>query len=157
MTWLVLSATTTMLLDGENAIPNGLAKLADVLSPSALPMSPLPASVVTTPPGYVMSRMRLLSELTTTIALLEGTTATPVGPEMPSDNPASVATTPEGVTKRIRLFAVSATTITPSEGTTATPLGELKLADVPAPSAKAASPLPASVVTTPPGYVTSRM
>ena len=56
----------------------------------------------------------------------------------------------------MRWFIESATTITPLEGITATPAGQLKLAVVPVPSAKEASPLPASVVTTPRG-VTSRM
>ena len=60
--------------------------------------------------------------------------------------PASVVTTPEGVTSLTRLLKVSATKITPVCGSRATPQGLLKLAAAPAPSAKAALPLPASVV-----------
>ena len=101
------------------------------------------------------------------ITLLEGITTTPCGvlklaaaPE-PSANtplplPTSVVTIPMGVTSRMRLLKASHTTMTLLEGITAIPCGLLKLAAEPVPSAKAALPLPASVVTTPRG-VTSRM
>ena len=111
--------------------------------------------------------MRLLAVSATTITLLEGITATPVGVQklaaapVPSANavlplPASVVTTPRGVTRRMRQLYVSATTTTPLDGITATPYGLLKLAAAPVPSANAWLPLPASVVTTPRG-VTCRM
>ena len=92
------SATTTFPFE-RTATPNGVLK--PLLEPYVLP-----ASVVTTPPGYVISLMRL------------------------------------------KLW--SPTTTLPFERT-ATPTGYLKLAAVPVPSVKVVLPLPASVVTTPPG------
>lgn len=54
-----MSATTIRLFDGKTATENGPQKRASVPVPSAKEAVPLPASVVTAPPG-VMSRMRLL-------------------------------------------------------------------------------------------------
>jgi len=51
----------------------------------------------------------------------------------------------------MRWFETSATTTTPLGESTSTSDGNEKLADVPFPSAKAALPLPASVLTTPRG------
>jgi hypothetical protein len=111
--------------------------------------------------------MRLFDESATTISPLEETAATALGPlklaavPVPSANaalplPASVVTTPRGVTRRMRLLFGSATTITPLEGITSSPKGKWKLAAARVPSANAAVPLPARVVTTPRGD-TSRM
>jgi hypothetical protein len=116
-----------------------------------------------------MRRMRLLLESTTTIKLLEGITATPRGLQKlaaeptPSANallplPPRVVTAPEvGSTSRTRLLSSSATTTMPLKGITATPRGLLKLAAAPMPSANAAAPLPASVMTAPELGSTSRM
>ena len=167
MRWLPVSATTITLLEGITATPLGFLKLAAAPTPSAKAALPLPASVVTTPSEIVTSRILWLNSSATTIKLLEGITATPVGllklaaAPMPSAKaplplPASVVTTPRGVTMRIRLLVMSATTNTPLEGITATPAGWWKLADAPVPSAKAKLPLPASVVTTPEERSTSR-
>ena len=113
------------------------------------------------------SRMRWLAQSATMITLLEGITTTPCGvlklaaaPE-PSANtplplPTSVVTIPMGVTSLMRWLSYSVTTTTPLEGITAIPSGLRKLAAAPMPSANAALPLPASVVTTPRG-VTRRM
>ena len=164
MRWLVWSATTITPLEGITATPHGYAKLAVTPVPSANAWLPLPASVVTTPRG-VTRRMRWLLLSATMIASLEGITATPKGllklaaapapSAKPWPLPASVVTRPKGVTRRMRWSFQSATTITSFEGITATPDGLLKLAAAPVPSAKAALPLPASVVTIPRG-VTSR-
>jgi hypothetical protein len=109
-------------------------------------------------------RMRLFPESATyTIPL--ASTATPEGlkkeaatpapsANAPTPLPASVLTTPPGVTARTRWLFVSATNKVPPEPT-ATPEGEKKEAPVPVPSANAGDPLPASVLTTPPG-VTAR-
>jgi hypothetical protein len=99
--------------------------------PSANADDPLPASVVTTPPGVTL-RMRLLPQSATiTLPLLS--TATPQGVmneapvPVPSANandpfPASVVTTPPGVTLRMRLLRESATMTLPLLST-ATPKG----------------------------------
>ena len=128
--------------------------------PSANPLV-LPTRVLTTPPGYVTIRMRLLVESATTIAPSDGITATPAGHPKLADVPvpsakawvplpARVLTTPLGETTRMRLLSRSETTKAPLEGMTATPRGYLKLAAVPVPSAKAALPLPANVLAAPP-------
>ncbi len=70
---------------------------------------------------------------------------TPVGEEAPT----------EQVSLRMRWLSESATMTLPLLST-ATPLGLLNEAPAPTPSANEADPLPASVVTTPPG-VTLRM
>ena len=64
--------------------------------------------------------------------------------------PASVLTRPAEVTSRTRLLKKSATNTLP-EAETASPRGELKLLAAPTPSAKPATPLPASVDTAPLG------
>ena len=69
--------------------------------------------------------------------------ALPVEPE-----PASVVTTPAAVIFRIVLERLSATYTVPS-APTATPSGLLNVAAAPVPSARPATPEPASVVTTP--------
>ena len=80
-------------------------------TPSAAPTAPLPASVLTTPPG-VTRRTQLLPE-SPTIALPLASTAMPWGSlkealaPAPLANaaaplPASVDTTPAGVTRRMR-------------------------------------------------------
>ena len=73
----------------------------------------------------------------------------------PFSLPATVVTTPPGVNLRMRLLYQSAKKTLPMEST-ATPQGPHSDAPVPVPSANAAEPLPASVLTTPPG-VTLRM
>ena len=155
-------------VEGITATPTGAQNVAAVPVPSANAVLPLPASVVATPRG-VTSRMRWLPKSATTITPDDGMTEIPVGAAkaaaapVPSAKvwpplPASVVTTPRGVTNLMRLLFVSATTITLLEGITETSHGWLKLAAVPVPSAKSPELLrPASVVTTPPGYVTSRM
>jgi len=65
---------------------------------------------------------------------------TPVGEEAPT----------EQVSLRMRSLDLSATMTLPLLST-ATPEGSLNEAPAPVPSANAADPLPASVVTTPPG------
>ena len=67
---------------------------------------------------------------------------------LPPPPPANEVTTPEDVTLRTLLLAESATNTFP-ELSTAMPIGRLKDALVIAPSANAAEPPPASVVTTP--------
>jgi hypothetical protein len=161
---LASSATSTAPL-GSTATPSGEEKAAAVPMASANAAAPLPASVVTTPPG-VTARTRWLAASATT-ALPLASTATPAGllncalvpaplakapqakPLQPAE-PASEVTTPEGLTLRRRWLKESATSTAPL-GSTATPRGELKEAAAPAPSAKAPSPLPASVLTKPPG------
>ena len=69
--------------------------------------------------------------------------------------PAIVDTAPPGVTLRMRLLSRSATMTLPLKSK-ATLKGLLKDAAVPVPSAYPYEPLPASVLTTPPG-VTTRM
>ena len=58
--------------------------------------------------------------------------------------------------RRMRWFPLSTTAIAPLAGVKASPVGLLKLAAAPMPSANAALPLPASVVTTPEVESTSR-
>ena len=93
------------------ATPLGLLNRALEPGPSAPPAAPVPASVVTAPPGEIL-RMRLLP-VCATITLPLQSTATPVGEEIaapapvPSANdcepsPASVATTPPGEILRTR-------------------------------------------------------
>ncbi len=71
------------------------------------------------------------------------------------DKDAPVPQNTESPNLRMRLFKKSATMTLPLLST-ATPVGRLNEAPVPTPLANAADPLPASVVTTPPG-VTLRM
>ena len=79
--------------------------------------------------------------------------AAPVSSTQPaSPLPASVVTTPADVTFRMRLLLWSATKIFPL-ASTVTPVGALNCAAAPVPSANPAVPLPASVVTTPPGVI----
>jgi hypothetical protein len=68
-----------------------------------------------------------------------------------------VVTTPERVTMRTLPLSPSTTANRSPDGNIETPVGLLKLARIPVPSNLAALPLPASVVTTPPGYETMRM
>ena len=132
--------------------------------PSTSAGAPLPASVVTTPPGVVTLRMRLFPVSATT-TLPAGSTATPYGPAKaalvpaPSANPAAPPparrlTRPPGVTKRTHWLSVSATNTLPP-ASTATPRGPLKAAEVPTPFAKPAL-APARVDTTRAG-LTARM
>ena len=89
--------------------------------PSAYPYEPLPASVLTTPPGVTLRMRWLLVSATTMLPL--GSRATPEGllkdapVPVPSANPcqfpASDVTTPRGVTTRMRLLLVSATMTMP--------------------------------------------
>jgi hypothetical protein len=116
----------------STATPEGRLNEAPAPVPSANVADPLPASVVTTPPGATL-RMRWLSQSATmTLPLLS--TATPKGllneapAPVPSVNaydplPASVVTTPPGVTLRMRLLSPSATTTLPLLST-ATPEGK---------------------------------
>ncbi len=93
-----------------------------------------------------------------TITLPPASTATPIMPPnkasapvpsaKPNTLPASVLTTPPGVTLRIRMLAP---TITLPLASTATPLGSENEAPLPTPLVDVRIPLPASVVTTPPG------
>jgi len=66
--------------------------------------------------------------------------------------PASVLTLPSGVTRRTRRLAPSATTTLPA-ASTATARGSAKATPAPRPSAHAAVPFPASVVTSPAGVI----
>ena len=76
MRWLLWSATMTLPLL-STATPEGYENEAPAPVPSANAYDPLPASVVTTPPGVTL-RMRLLYvSATMTLPLLS--TATPVG------------------------------------------------------------------------------
>ena len=139
---LLFWSTTTILPSRSTATPNGALKRAAAPVPSAKP-PPLPANVVTTPPGFVTSRT---PPSATTIFPFEST-ATPFRvpnfafEPVPSTIepshvvPASVVTTPAGVINRIRALFVSATTMTPVEGITATARGTQKLAFEPVPSA----------------------
>ena len=162
---------------GTTARPAGLPKLADVPVPSVEMPAPPPASVVTTPPGKETVRIRLgllPPPSSATMIMLELRAATATGDQklaaVPTPLvlpcapllPASVETTAPGyVTRRMRKLSLSATTMVPDEADdsiTATLLGLQKLAAVPTPSkSPAVLLLPASVETTPPGYVTSRM
>jgi hypothetical protein len=156
------SATITLPL-ASMATPVGSLNAAPTPVPSANAYDPLPASVVTTPPGVTL-RIRLLS-LSATITLPLASMATPVGYEkeasVPAPSakkpyiPASVVTTLPGVTLRMRKLYWSATNTFPP-ASTATPEGSRNEAPTPEPSANALSPLPASEVTAPPG-VTLRM
>ena len=78
MRWFCESATTMAPLEGITATPKGKLKPAAAPVPSSDEV-PLPASVVTPPPGYVTSLMRLLPESPTTLTPLEGITAMPNG------------------------------------------------------------------------------
>jgi hypothetical protein len=112
-TQLLPESATTIAPEGITATPAGLLKDAAAPVPSVNAANPLPASVVTIPKG-VTSRMRWFFSSLTTIAPLEGDTATPYGPlklapaPVPSANPwplpASVVMTPTGVTSRMRLL-----------------------------------------------------
>ena len=99
----------------------------------------------TTPRGEIR-RTLLFPASATTIAPLEGTTATLLGDEKlaaapaPSAKaalplPARVETTPWTDKIRILLFPVSAMTMAPLDVTTATPCGAEKAAEEAAPSA----------------------
>jgi hypothetical protein len=77
------------------ATPRGFKKLAAVPTPSADPGFPLPASVLTMPPGYVTSRIRLLFvSATTTIVFGEEKTATQIGLKKLAEVPTPSANPP---------------------------------------------------------------
>ena len=142
----------------STAMPLGLLKAAPVPAPSLNAAAPPPASVLTVPPG-VTFRTRLL-DVSATNTLPAASTATangvlneaavPVLSAKAGDPlPASVLTTPPGDTLRTR--CPKSTTYTVPPASTATPRGSVNNAPVPAPSANPAVPLPASVLTSPPG------
>ena len=125
--------------------------------PSANAPMPVPASVVTKPAGE-MTLMRPLESAT--CIKPSAFTVMPAGLKnaalVPNPSaheatplPAKVVVAPPEVTRRMRLFPLSAQKISPVTGWAATPLGEKKLATAPVPSAHAAAPLPARVLTTP--------
>lgn len=67
--------------------------------------------------------------------------------------PANVVTTALGVTFLMRWFELSATYAFPLVGSNARPKGYQNAADVPVPSVQVRAPLPANVVTMPPGVM----
>jgi hypothetical protein len=116
----------------STATPAGQLNEAPAPVPSANVADPLPASVVTTPPGVSLRMRWLFLSATMTLPLLS--TATPEGSmnkapaPAPSENPydpppASVVTTPPGVTLRMRWLLESATMTLPLLST-ATPVGK---------------------------------
>ena len=140
----------------STATPRGKLKAAFVPVPSANAADPLPAKVLTTPPGDTL-RMRWLEESTTNTLPMESMD-TPQGPlnealvPAPSAKaavplPASVDTTPPGVILRMRL--PSETRALPTESR-ARPTKNENKAPVPVPSAYPLEP-PANVLTTPLG------
>ena len=142
-------------------IPTGALKEAEVPVPFALPLTPLPAKVVTTPAGVIF-RSTLLP-LSATYTFPNGSVPTPKGPlneaavPVPLVNPetplpAKVVTTPAGVILRIRLFPKSDTYKLPA-ASVSIPVGLLNEAAVPVPLALPETPLPAKVVTTPAGVI----
>jgi hypothetical protein len=152
------------IVEKEAAVPTPSAPLYPASAPEIV--IPPPANVVTIPPGVTL-RMRGPSATKmlplVSRAILEGPSnkaaePTPSAydaqhshPQPPwTQLPTKVVTTPLGVTLRMRRLTVSATTTVPL-ASTATSLGREKEAPVPVPSANASAPLPASVLTTPPG------
>jgi len=71
------STTANRSPEGNMEIPVGLLKLARAPVPSSLAAVPLPARVVTSPPGFVMIRIRWLPPSLIITAPVEGTMATP--------------------------------------------------------------------------------
>ena len=152
------SATKRLPL-ASTSTPRGLLKEAAAPTPSRYAANPLPASVLTKPPGVIFLIQLLPASATKMLPLAP--TATPRGlskeatAPVPSANaadplPASVLTTPPDVILRMRLLAWSATKIL-LLASMSTLLGRENEAPAPVPSANAADPLPAKVVTTPPG------
>ena len=150
---------TIVPVEGFTAMPDRALKLAAAPTPSAeLPGTLLPARVETTPAG-VMTRRRLLSVRT---QRPDENTAIPFGKtklaDVPAPSaeavrplPANVETPPAQLTRRMQLLLVSATRMPSRIEEKATPCGLEKLAAAPRPSTWPAAPLPARVVTTPPG------
>ncbi len=152
------SATITWSF-ASTAKPVNPRKDALVPTPSLNELNPLPASVLTTPSGVTLRTRRLLPSPTSTLPLASTATldgelkeaSVPVpSANAPTPLPASVVTTPPGETLRIAEFNVSATSTFPP-ASTATPQGRSKVAPVPTPLVNPRTPLPACVVTTPPG------
>jgi hypothetical protein len=114
------------------------------------------------------ARTRLLPPSPTKSVTSAASMATPTGAENsappragPSAKPATtlpayVLTLPQGLTTRTRPEMYSATYSCPLTGPTAIPVGRLKVAAAPTPSMPPATPLPASVATTPYAIVTMR-
>ncbi len=109
MRLLTLSAIKMLPL-ASMATPTGQLKIAAVPVPSAKAPAPLPARVVTTPPGETF-RTRLLPQSPTT-TLPPASMPTPEGQLKEADSPSPLAnaidplpaselTAPEGVTLRI--------------------------------------------------------
>ena len=140
----------------STATPRGALKEAPVPVPSANAADPLPARVLTTPPGVTL-RMRLLAESATNTLPMESVDTPQQLPNealVPAPSakaavplPASVDTTPPGVILRMRL--PSETRALPTESRARPKVYENK-APVPVPSAYPLEP-PANVLTTPLG------
>ena len=160
--------TSTLAGSGSGAFADGTGAAASFSYPRGVAVIPSSGVIVVADQGN--HRIRLVSPtgLTSTLAgsgsagFADGT-----GAAASFNNPSGVAVIPSSgvivvadqgnyrirLIRRMRLLEVSATTMTPLEGMTTTPRGKLKLAAAPAPSAKAALPLPASVVVGPPGVL----
>ena len=87
MRWLLVSATYTFPAE-STATPRGALNEATVLLPVANPADPLPANVVTTPPGVIFLMRWLLVSATYTFPA--ESKATPQGPLKVADTPVAL-------------------------------------------------------------------
>jgi hypothetical protein len=152
-----------------SATPMGEKKEAPAATPSTDTGDPEPAAVVTSPLATATTRRRWLEVSATSREASAGTHAMPAGAlkaaaaptpfaKEAAPEPASVLTTWVDTTMaRILWLEVSATYTLVDEESTATAEGLENVADVPAASVDPKAPLPASVITEPPGMLTVRM